>query len=305
MAASGKSRLRSPFAQWKRHVIQLLSAVLYNLDFHGIATASLYTGPIKSICVPGLNCYSCPGAIGACPIGSLQVALVRADRSLPFYVVGLILAFGALFGRTICGWACPFGLIQGLLAKIPVRKVAKGRWSRALSWGKYAVLAVMCCALPPILKAATGVGVPAFCAYLCPQGLIEAGIPLLLGNPGMRIMMGPLFWWKVGVSAAVILACIVIYRPFCRFLCPLGALYSFFNRFALLRWTVDEAACTHCGACVALCPVDIREVSDRECIQCGRCAQVCPEQAIRFSTSGIILPENEVAKAAGSAETEK
>ena len=294
-----------PIARFKRHVIQLLAAVLYNLNFEGIATASLYTGPAKRLCVPGLNCYSCPGAIGACPIGSLQVALVNADKSLPFYVVGLLLAFGALFGRTICGWACPFGLIQDLIAKIPTPKLAKGRWSRALSWGKYAVLAVLVIILPPILKGATGVGTPAFCAYLCPAGLIEGGIPLLLGNEGMRIMMGPLFWWKAAVAAVIILACVFIYRPFCRFLCPLGALYSFFNRFALLRWTVSEDACTHCGTCVRVCPTDIRRVSDRECIQCGRCAQACPEHAIRFSASGIILPKNEVAKAAGTEPQER
>ena len=280
--------------QAKRHVIQLLAAVLYNLNFEGWATASIYTGPTKRFCVPGLNCYSCPGAVGACPIGSLQAALINANRGLPFYVVGLILAFGALFGRTICGWACPFGLLQDLIDKIPARKVAKGRWSRALSWVKYGVLAVLVIIVPPLLKLIGGVGSPAFCAWLCPAGLIEGGIPLLLGNEGMRIMMGARFWWKAGVAAAVVLACIVIYRPFCRFLCPLGALYSFFNRFALLRFTVDEDACSRCGACVRICPMDIRRVSDRECIQCGRCAKVCPEHAIRFTASGIILPKNEI-----------
>ena len=287
---------RKPLGQAKRHVIQLLAAVLCNLDFAGFANGSIYTGAAKRLCVPGLNCYSCPAAVGACPLGALQTGLIDANRSLPFYVVGLLLAFGALFGRTICGWACPFGLLQDLVDRIPVRKVAKGRWSRALSWVKYGVLAVLVIVLPPLLKLAGGVGLPAFCAYLCPVGLIEAGIPLLAANPGMRIMMGPLFWWKVALTAAIILACAVIYRPFCRFLCPLGALYSFFNRFALLRWRVDEAACTHCGACVELCPMDIREVSDRECIQCGRCAASCPEHAIRFTASGIILPENEIGR---------
>ena len=291
---SADTRTRKPPSQAKRHVVQALAAVLCNLNFEGMANAGIYTGNLKKLCVPGLNCYSCPAAIGACPLGALQTALLNANRALPFYVVGLILAFGALFGRTICGWACPFGLIQDLIDKIPTRKVAKGRWSRALRWGKYVVLAVLVVALPLALKAWDGTGIPAFCAYLCPVGLIEGGIPLLVGNPGMRIMMGPLFWWKVGITSAIILACVFIYRPFCRFLCPLGALYSFFNRFALLRWTVDEGGCTHCDACVRVCPVDIREVSDAECIQCGRCAKACPTQAIRFSASAIILPKNEV-----------
>lgn len=293
MDAAGTGN-RKPPGQVKRHLAQLLAALLYNLNFAGFAEASIYTGPVKRLCVPGLNCYSCPGAVGACPIGSLQAGLLNANRGLPFYVVGLLLAFSALFGRTICGWACPFGLLQDLIDKIPAPKLAKGRWSRALSLAKYGVLALLVCVLPLVLKAADGAGLPAFCALLCPVGLIEGGIPLLAGNPGMRIMMGPLFWWKVAVTAIILLACIVIYRPFCRFLCPLGALYSFFNRFAVLRFAVNEDACTRCGSCVDICPVDIRRVSDRECIQCGRCAKVCPEQAIRFTASGIILPKNEI-----------
>ncbi len=283
-------------SQLKRHVIQLLAALLYNLNFEGVANASIYTGQLKRLCVPGLNCYSCPAAIGACPLGALQSALINANRGLPYYVVGLILAFGAVFGRTICGWACPFGLVQDLLDKIPTPKVRKGGWSRKLSWGKYLMLAVFVVLLPITIKSTTGLSIPAFCSYICPVGLIEGGIPLLIGNEGMRIMIGPLFWWKVGVAVIILGVCLIVYRPFCRFLCPLGALYSFFNRFALLRWTVDEGRCTHCNTCVETCPMDIRAVSDRECIQCGRCAKMCPEAAIRFSTSGIILPKNEISK---------
>ena len=281
-------------SQLKRHVIQALAALLYNLNFEGVATAGIYTGNLKKVCVPGLNCYSCPAAIGACPLGSLQAALINADKALPFYVVGLILAFGALFGRTICGWACPFGLLQDLLDKVPLRKVAKGPWSRRLRRLKYVVLAVFVLVLPWALKLIDGVGSPAFCAYLCPMGLIEGGIPLLVGNPGMRVMMGPLFWWKVALTCIILGVCLFVYRPFCRFVCPLGALYGFFNRFALLRWTVDEERCTRCGTCVRVCPVDIAQVSDAECIQCGRCANACPEGAIRFSASGIILPKNDI-----------
>lgn len=280
--------LRGKISQVKRHVIQLLAAVLYNLNFQGIASASIYTGASKKLCVPGLNCYSCPGAIGACPLGALQSALATPQRGLPFYVIGLILAFGALFGRTICGWACPFGFIQDLLDKIPTPKLRKNRMTRRATYLKYIILAVFVLILPPVLYWVGGVGSPAFCSWLCPAGTLEGGIPLLLGNEGMRIMMGPHFWWKVAVLVAILGVCLFVYRPFCRFLCPLGALYSFFNRFALLRWTVDENTCTHCGTCMTLCPMDIREISDRECIQCGRCAKACPAGAVQFSLKTLI-----------------
>ena len=275
-------------ARFKRHIIQLLAALLYNLNFEGFATGTIYQGSSKGICVPGLNCYSCPGAIGACPIGSLQAALVASDQKLPLYVIGTILAFGALLGRTVCGWLCPFGLIQDLLDKAPLPKVRKGAWSRAFSWGQYVILIGLVIIAPLVLLGATGVGTPAFCAYLCPAGTLEAGIPLVTMNEGLRFMLGSLFNWKVGVLVALVLVSLFVYRPFCRFLCPLGALYSFFNRFALLRYRVDNETCTNCGACLAVCKVDIRTVSDRECIQCGACVTSCETNAIRFSLRDML-----------------
>lgn len=273
---------------FKRHIIQLLAALLYNLNFKGFATGTIYRGTLKGVCVPGLNCYSCPGAIGACPIGSLQSALVASDQRLPFYVVGTILAFGAVLGRTVCGWLCPFGLLQDLIDKLPLPKLRKGAWSRILSWGKYLVLVGLVIVGPFVFLATTGVGVPTFCAYLCPAGTLEAGIPLVMDNESLQMLVGALFDWKVVTLTVILIACLFIYRPFCRFLCPLGALYSFFNRFALLRYTVDATSCTHCDTCLKTCRMDIHTVGDRECIQCGACVPDCPENAIHFSTHDMI-----------------
>ena len=92
-----------PVARFKRHIVQLLAALIYNLNLGGFSTGTLYQGVTKGLCVPGLNCYSCPGAVGACPIGALQNALAAPDHRLPFYLLGTLLAFGALLGRTVCG----------------------------------------------------------------------------------------------------------------------------------------------------------------------------------------------------------
>ncbi|MCL1846458.1 MAG: 4Fe-4S binding protein [Coriobacteriia bacterium] len=270
-------------ARFKRHLIQLLAALLCNLNFKGFTTGTIYQGSFKGVCVPGLNCYSCPGAVGACPIGSLQAALVASGQRLPFYMIGTILAFGALLGRTVCGWLCPFGLIQDLIDKLPLPKLKKGAWSRVLSWGKYLILVGLVIVAPLILLASTGVGTPAFCAWLCPAGTLEAGLPLVAADSGLQRMLGPLFSWKVAVLVALVVAALFIYRPFCRFLCPLGALYSFFNRIALLRYRVDTEKCTDCGTCRATCKADILRVSDRECIQCGNCVSSCEAQAICFT----------------------
>lgn len=271
----------------KRHFVQLLAALLYNLDFQGIATLSVGKSVTKGVCVPGLHCYSCPGAIGACPIGALQQSLGASSLKLPFYVVGCLLAFGALFGRTICGWACLFGFIQDMLDKLGrllhFPQVRKGTWSRRLGLLKYAMLALAVIG-SIVTLALDGVGSPLFCSYVCPAGTL-AGVALVSASPELQAVVGALFTWKTAVLAVIVFAAMTVYRPFCRFLCPLGALYGFFNRFCALRYVVDENACTHCNACVEMCRMDVRHVSDRECIQCGECKKACAHGAIRFSVS--------------------
>lgn len=267
----------------KRRWIQLISALIYNLNFKGFAQGSIYQGKTKGICVPGLNCYSCPGAVGACPLGSLQAAIANPNGKLPFYVTGTLLLFGALFGRMICSFLCPIGLLQELLYKIPGRKLKKNSVTRKLSAAKYVFLAVFVIAFPYVLYLTTGLGSPAFCKYICPAGSLEAGIPIVIMNEGLRSIIGFLFSWKMSLLALFLLTSVFVYRPFCRFVCPLGAIYSFFNRIAVFGVRVDADVCTGCSACVRFCKMDVEEVNDRECILCGECIDVCPVRAISFS----------------------
>lgn len=260
-------------------MIQLFSAALYNLNVKGFAQSTIYRGPTKGLCVPGLNCYSCPGAIAACPLGALQSALNNLP-ALPLYVLGMLAIFGALLGRAVCAFLCPIGLLQELLYKIPTPKIPKGRWSRWLSWMKYVILAIFVIGIPLYTLAARGVVVPGFCKWICPAGTLEGGIGLAAFSEQMRGQLGGLFAWKVSVLAALAAASVVVYRPFCRFICPLGAIYSLFNRIAIFGIRLDESKCTHCGLCVRSCKMDVRRVNDRECIRCGECMEHCPSGAL-------------------------
>ncbi|MBO5288275.1 MAG: 4Fe-4S binding protein [Spirochaetales bacterium] len=67
----------------------------------------------------------------------------------------------------------------------------------------------------------------------------------------------------------------------CRFVCPLGAIYSFFNKWAIFGIKVDETKCTHCNACVNSCKMDTKKINDRECIRCGECKTKCKFDAIK------------------------
>ena len=213
----------------KRRCIQVVAAVLYNCNFKGFGTGHVLKSETKGICVPGLNCYSCPGAIGACPLGSFQSALLSSGHRGLYYVLGLILLFSILLGRLICGFLCPFGLIQDILSKIPVKKIKKNKVTRVLSYLKYVILVVFAIILPLTMK------YPGFCKFICPAGTLEGGIPLVLLNDAMRPALGWLFRWKFLLLIICILSSVFIYRPFCKYICPLGAFYALFQKVSLVK----------------------------------------------------------------------
>ena len=274
----------------QRRLIQLYAALLYNAQVKGFITGEIYTGPLKALCVPGLNCYSCPGATGACPLGALQNALASSGNRTPAYVLGILLLFGLTLGRTICGFLCPVGLLQELLFMLPTPKVRKGRLTRALSYVKYVVLAVFVVILP-LWYALQKYPLPAFCKYICPAGTLEGAVGLLSNpvNADKFSMLGLLFTRKFIILVALALLCVFVYRAFCRFLCPLGAIYGLFSRLAVIGVKVDMKSCTDCGRCVSVCKMDIRRVGDHECIHCGECIAQCPAKAISFRAGKYVL----------------
>lgn len=281
--------------KWMRSVknharlwVQAAFTALTNGYAQGFAKGTIYTGATKAVCVPGLNCYSCPGALGACPIGSLQATLNSRNYKFAFYVFGFLVLVGAAAGRLVCGWLCPFGLVQDLLHRIPFAKklrVLPGeKWLRRL---RYVVLAVFVILLPMFAVDAFGIGKPWFCEYICPSGTLMAGIPLVWANAALRAATGWLYRWKLAILAATVLASVVLWRPFCRYLCPLGAIYGIFNPVSLYRYEVDQAACTKCGACQKACKMDIKiweKPNSADCVRCGECKKACPHHAL-YSTA--------------------
>ena len=288
-----------------RRLVQLYAALLQNAHLKGFAEGKIYTGPTKAVCVPGLNCYSCPGAVGACPLGALQNAIAASANRPAFYVVGLLLLFGLTLGRVICGWLCPVGMIQELLHKVPTPKLKKNRYTRALSWLKYVILAVFAVIIP-FWYSLQQYPLPAFCKYICPAGTLEGAVGLLShpANAEKFSMLGILFTRKLLILAGVLAACVFIYRAFCRFLCPLGALYGLFARIALLGVRVDKSQCSGCGACLRACPMDVGRVGDHECIHCGECIGVCPEKAISLKAGKIVLKGPDCAPAVQRRKTQ-
>lgn len=263
---------------------QVAFTALSNGYVQGFFQGKIYSGPTKYACVPGLNCYSCPGALGSCPIGSLQAVIGSRKFHLSLYVLGFLMMVGAILGKAVCGVLCPFGLVQDLLHKIPgVKKLRRLPSEKYLQWLRYVMLGLLVILLPMVVVDIVGQGSPWFCKYVCPSGTLLGGIPLLAGNPALRGAVGWLFTWKIAILVVILVLSVFLYRPFCRYLCPLGAVYGFFNRFALYRFTLNEEQCTHCGACHQVCGLDIdpsKTPNHSQCIRCGKCLDACPHGAI-------------------------
>lgn len=269
----------------KRRIIQILSLIATNSYVQGFLNSTIYKGDTKVVCVPGLNCYSCPGAIGACPIGAMQAVIGSRKYSLSFYVLGLLMAFGIVLGRAVCGLLCPFGFIQDMLYKIKIKKLTvPKKIDSILRYLKYVVLMVMVLILPMFWVNKFGIASPYFCQFICPVGTLEGGIPLIIGNESLREMIGWLFNWKMFLLIVTVVSSMLIYRPFCKYICPLGAIYALFNKFSFYQIKIDRDCCTGCKICEKICKMNVpilKNPNHSECIRCGDCKNACPQNAMK------------------------
>jgi polyferredoxin len=270
----------------KRLFIQIAFFILQNPLLKNFTDGKIYTGQLKTICAPGLNCYSCPAAIASCPVGAFQMFVAGAKRRISFYVAGFLLIIGAAFGRFVCGFVCPFGLLQDLLYRIKTpKRIVKFKYLRYM---KYIVLILFVIVLPFAVRSElSGLGAPWFCEYICPSGTIFGALPLLLTNPRFQRLIGYRFFLKASVSAAVVIASAIIYRPFCRVLCPLGAFYSIFNKFSFVRIKYDREKCVSCENCSKACQLKLEPIKQQtdspECVRCGSCVRSCPAKALKYN----------------------
>ncbi len=285
-----------------RKFVQIIATFLSNSYLLFPISKNIYQGPMKAICSPGLNCYSCPASTTYCPIGAIQQLILGVRFSLETgafyfssYVVGTLGLIATATGRITCGWLCPFGFIQDLLYKIPCGK--KKEVFPILRYIKYFMLIAFVFLFPLLFTNEWGMGKPWFCKYVCPAGTLEAGLPMLLLQPDLRATLGYLFYNKLFWLIVFMVWSVYTSRPFCKTTCPLGAFYGIFNKISLVKLDLIESKCTDCGACANVCPMGIqfnKSVGSAECIMCMRCMkEACHFGAIHLTCGNISLTANQ------------
>ncbi|MCK4420610.1 4Fe-4S binding protein [candidate division WOR-3 bacterium] len=257
------------YQRYFRLLAQIGAFFAANNYFH----RGIYQGSLKNLCYPGLNCYACPLARFSCPMGSFQHFI--AVREFPYFILGFLGIIGVSLGRFVCGWLCPFGFFQEILYKLKTFKI---RISESHTYTKYIILFVLAILLPFITHDSW------FCR-LCPAGGLEAGVTQLSLDASLRGLVGGFFYLKYAIVVFAITSFVFIKRPFCRFGCPLGAIFGLFNKLTFFRIRVDMDKCTECRVCQMVCPMDIeifKNPDSLDCIRCGRCIKDCPQDALSF-----------------------
>ena len=230
---------------------------------------------MHTVCAPVFHCYSCPLATFACPIGVL--ANFMALGMIPFAALGTLAVVGAVFGSFVCGWACPFGFLQDIVAWIPTRKFTLPAWMGGF---RYVVLAVFVLAIPFLW----GEAHPLFICRLCPAGAIEAALPNMAR---LAIAGEPIVWptaTKITILVLISVAMLFTWRPWCTLFCPLGAIYGLTNHVSLLFLHFHRHRCRDCERCRNLCLDGGRPERRVDGLRCVRCLECTRCRAVTVET---------------------
>lgn len=220
------------------------------------------------------HCYACPLSSFGCPVGlaAQYAATLPAWGTMPFLLAGIILGIGGLVGTLACGWACPFGFLQDLLARVMPQKISLPSWMGQI---RYIVLIGLVFLLPwylgreGILYDEQAVSI----CRLCPAGALEAGVyysvaSLLAGNGWI------MSWYKAVILVVFLGASLIINRPWCRIFCPLGGVLALFNKSSVFHLRFEKTGCVECNACRSRCPFDVKldlNANTRDCVRCLEC----------------------------------
>lgn len=210
-----------------------------------------------------------------CPFGGVEAAYLYITQGnmlcslgiSNFYILGAVLLMTVLLRRAFCGYMCPIGAISEWLGAGATRCGVKpaqvtGRADAVLRSLKYGVLAA-------ILVFTWKLGELVFRGYDPCYALIS--------RHGEDITE-----WAYVVAGSVVVLSLLVTMPFCRWLCPLGAVFNPFSRFGFTRIKRNESTCTGCKKCTRSCPMaipvsEVMQVDHARCMSCMNCVDVCPE----------------------------
>ena len=283
-----------------RKVVQFLSFLLFVAVIFGL-------GPFPIVLPVMFTLGLQQQALGDA-FAMLQVML--SEAVFPWIPLASFFLVAAVLGRSLCGWVCPFGLVQDLMGIVKIKRLEVS--ARTHEWMiniKYLVLLVVLLvsgSLAAMLASGSGegfrsaLGVFAQAPFnaLSPADTLFAVIPNGIFNLvnsvdvflSGALAIRPLLWARFVILGAVLGLAAYVPRSWCKYFCPHGAILAFLNRFSFLGLTRDPLKCTKagCNDCVQACPMNVpildlpwEKFTHTECTYLLKCSDACTTKAIK------------------------
>lgn len=295
------ANLKSRFVlmETARRIVQFFFLILLNSAIFGLS--------IVPLVLPILLSSGLPFRIAGEAISVLQKMIY--DSLFPLLPLASVLLFGVLTGRALCGWICPMGLIQDILAVDKTKKFTISPEAHRSYIGlKYFILGLILLISTSLFLAqfsregrvyreTLGLFAQAPFNPLNPSDTLFAVLPRLLSNLSISLYIGfehlnitPLLIVRLIILIALLFLAAYVPRVWCRYLCPQGALLALVSRFSLLGLRRDIVRCIRvgCRLCEEKCPMKVpilklprEKITDPECVYCLRCVAACPTKAIK------------------------
>jgi len=276
---------------------------LFLLLFNGV----IFGFAITWLTLP-VNSPPSPFTISEGTLYVLQLMLI--EGIFPFIPLATIFLVGGLVGRYFCGWVCPVGFIQEILAFLPFKKIYPSKNSNirgsevALYFVGGVLVFVALVGLTRLLsiqsteaslEATFGILAIDPLTALDPASTLLTFIPYMIywdRIPGLSLLASnpDLLWFWVRLLIMLVIFAIPAFIPraYCRYICPTGAVMGRFAKYSLVGIKRNPILCNECGDCESICPMGVRvmdyadKIKDSLCIGCMDCAYVCEEGAIQL-----------------------
>ena len=274
-------RLFRPHSIWIRRVVQWFFFLL--IAFISINHTLVENGG-------GISFFSSASLHGVCPFGGVETLytflasglLVKKIHDASLVLAGIVLVLSILFGPVFCGWVCPLGTVQEWVGKLG-RKIFRRRYNHfvpakldnVLRYLRYGVLSWVV-----YVTATTG------------TLIFEAYDPYFAL---FNFWSTEVAWSALAILGVTLLLSVFVERPWCKYVCPYGAVLGITNLFRVFSIKRSELTCKADGACSILCPMNIpvdtkKTVRDHQCISCLECTSeaVCPvAKTVLFTSGGV------------------
>ena len=235
------------------------------------------------------------------PLVAIGTILTTQKLYSPLLWALVTIILTIIFGRFFCSWVCPFGSLHHFVGFMANRKTKLAKKVKLNKYRKAQCIKYLILIFFLFMAAFPSLGATLQTGLLDPIPLATRSFQLLLsiGDRTVNfVSTTPRFyegaWLILLIFFTAVLLNLTIPRFYCRFICPLGALFGILGRFAIWRIGKNQNECSNCKLCERSCEGACEPSGNirlTECVLCFNCRQDCKDEMISYQTTPSLAGE--------------